>query len=131
MTEVMLAPQRGVAAAVPGAGLAPHRLRTVLDHIDQHYGERLAVRRLADLVRLSPFHFARQFRAAVGCSPHEYLTRVRMDKARALLAGTRLPLAQVAARVGYQTQAHFTGVFHRYVGTTPRAFRLRAQAPRP
>jgi AraC family transcriptional regulator len=48
-----------------------------------------------------------------------------MDRARELLAQTTLPLAQIASRVGYQTQAHFTGVFHARVGITPRAYRVR------
>jgi len=74
---------------------------------------------------MSPFHFARMFKLATGLAPHAYITRQRMGRARDLLATTDLPLLEVAARVGYQTQAHFTGVFHRYVGTTPRVYRLQ------
>ena len=49
-----------------------------------------------------------------------------------LLASSDLPLAKVATRVGYRTQAHFTGVFHRHVGVTPRTYRVtRSEAATP
>ena len=111
----------------PATGLAPAKLHTVLAYIDEHVDESMGVRRLALLVYMSPFHFARMFRRAVGLPPHAYITCLRMQRAKALLAGSTLPLVEVAACVGYQTQAHFTGVFHRHVGTTPRMFRLRSQ----
>lgn len=134
LMESALQPRPAPGAEPPAApqppSLSPQRLRTVLAFIDEHYAERLSVRQLADVVHLSAFHFARLFREAVGVPPHAYLTRVRMERAKELLANTDLALAEVAARVGYQTQAHFTGVLHRYVGTTPRAYRLRAQAQR-
>jgi AraC family transcriptional regulator len=82
-------------------------------------------------VGLSQFHFARMFRRSVGRPPHGYLTDLRMERAKQLLRETDLPLAQVAARVGYQTQAHFTGVFHREVGTTPRTYRLVGATSQP
>ena len=114
-------------AVVPqvGGGLAPHRLQRVLSCIEARLAERVQVRELADEIHMSPFHFARMFKLATGLAPHAYITRQRMGRARELLATTELPLLEVAARVGYQTQAHFTGVFHRYVGTTPRVYRLQ------
>jgi transcriptional regulator GlxA family with amidase domain len=108
-----------------GGGLAPHRLQRVLACIETRLAERIQVRELADEIHMSPFHFARMFKLATGHAPHAYITRQRMDRAKDLLAQTQLPLLEVAARVGYQTQAHFTGVFHRYVGTTPRVYRLQ------
>ena len=108
-----------------GGGLAPHRLQRVLACIETRLAERVQVRELADEIHMSPFHFARMFKLATGHAPHAYITRQRMERAKQLLASTQLPLLEVAARVGYQTQAHFTGVFHRYVGTTPRVYRLQ------
>jgi AraC-like DNA-binding protein len=52
----------------------------------------------------------------------------RMELSKSLLAGTELPLCEIALRVGYQTQAHFSGMFHRRVGTTPSVFRRFAKA---
>src|SRR3954464_1006553 len=108
-------------------GLAPHKLQKVLTYIEEKLAEPVGVRELASQVHMSPFHFARRFKQAVGTPPHGYITQVRIERAKQLLATTNLPLIEVATRVGYRTQAHFTGVFHRYVGTTPRAYRVSSR----
>jgi AraC family transcriptional regulator len=112
------------------AGLAPHKLNSVLAHIEEHIAESVSVRRLAEAVHTSPFHFARMFKVAVGYPPHLYITHLRMERAKNLLVNSALPLVDVAACVGYQTQAHFTGVFHKHVGSTPRTYRLATIAAR-
>jgi AraC family transcriptional regulator len=104
-------------------GLPRDKLNNVLVYIDESLGESLKVRELAERVGLSQFHFARMFRRSVGRPPHGYLTDLRMERAKRLLRETDLPLARVATSVGYQTQAHFTGVFHREVGVTPGNYR--------
>ncbi len=110
-------------------GLAPHRLQRVLAAIESRIAEPIQVKELADVIPMSPFHFARMFKLATGLAPHAYITERRMDLARKLLAETDIALVEVASRVGYQTQAHFTGVFHRHVGVTPRVFRLSSRKP--
>lgn len=114
-------------SAAASGGLAPHKLQKVLAYIEEKLAEPVGVRELASQVHMSPFHFARRFKQAVGTPPHAYITHVRIERAKSLLASTNIPLIEVATRVGYRTQAHFTGVFHRYVGTTPRAYRLGAR----
>jgi AraC family transcriptional regulator len=111
-------------------GLAPHKLHKVLAYIEERIAETIGVRQLAAAVHMSPFHFARMFKQAVGHPPHSYITLLRMEHAKNLLSNSDLTLVEIAAGVGYQTQAHFTGVFHKHVGTTPRAFRLRTLAER-
>jgi AraC family transcriptional regulator len=81
-------------------------------------------------VHMSPFHFARMFKQATSHPPHTYITLLRIEHAKNLLGNGDLQLVEIAACVGYQTQAHFTGVFHKQVGTTPRAYRLRTLAQR-
>ncbi len=125
------APRTASQPPRPRSGLAPHRLQRVLACIEARLAEPIQVRELADEIHMSPFHFARMFKLSTGHAPHAYITRQRMDRARSLLATTQLPLLEVAARVGYQTQAHFTGVFHRYVGTTPRVYRLQQRGSAP
>ena len=112
------------------SGLAPHKLQRVLDHIEHHLAEPIHVRDLAQVVHMSPYHFARMFKQATGQPPHVYITAQRMDQAKNLLGNSELSLVQVASSVGYQTQAHFTGVFHKHVGITPRTFRLKYRAER-
>ena len=112
-------------------GLPQDKLQNVLVYIDESLGESLKVRELAEHVGLSQFHFARMFRRSVGRPPHGYLTDLRMERAKRLLRETDMPLARVATQVGYQTQAHFTGVFHREVGMTPRSYRLASLSGAP
>jgi AraC family transcriptional regulator len=119
-----------VAAAAGGSagGLAPHKLQRVREFIAQHLGEPITVEQLSRVAHLSPFHFARMFKQSTGQSPHLHVLMQRIERARQLLAGTETALVEVAAEVGFRTQGHFTGVFHRYAGCTPRAFRLNARA---
>jgi AraC family transcriptional regulator len=109
------------------AGLAPTKLARVLAFIEQHLGEPLHIDRLAASVHMSPFHFARLFKLATGQAPHGYLTRRRIERAKELLSRETLPLVHVASTVGFQTQGHFTEVFRRYAGLTPRHFRIQAK----
>ena len=111
------------------AGLAPHRLRRVLGCIETRLAEPIQVAELAREVHMSPFHFTRMFKLATGYAPHQYLTLRRMERARELLATSDLPIAAIAAAVGYQTQAHFTGVFARHAGTTPKVYRVSHRQP--
>ena len=113
--------------ARPRAALAPHRVNAVTAYIEEHLAETVGVRRLAQVVNMSPFHFARMFKGALGVPPHAYITNSRMERAKHLLATSDLSLREVATTVGYQTQAHFTGVFHKHVGVTPRTYRLSAR----
>ena len=103
--------------------LAHHKLRVVLAFIEDHLAEKITSAALAATVHTSPFHFSRTFKAATGLPPHAFVTMRRMELSKALLAGTELSIIEVALRAGYQTQAHFTGMFHKRVGTTPNAFR--------
>jgi AraC family transcriptional regulator len=115
------------AVPAPGNGLSPHRLQRVCVTIAERMGEQLHVDDLADSICMSPFHFARMFKKSTGEAPHEYLTRVRMEEAKRLLVETDEPLSAIAVRVGYRTQAHFTGIFHERTGSTPRNFRKRGR----
>jgi AraC family transcriptional regulator len=113
------------AAGTPHGGLAPHKVERVRAFITENMGTSVHVDQMAAHVDLSPFHFARMFKEATGEAPHSYLTRIRIDEAKRLLVETTLPLVEIAQRVGFRTQAHFTGVFHKVAGTTPRAYRKK------
>ena len=108
--------------AVRGA-LDARRLERVKEFIDVHISEDLTIDTLADEAYLSPFHFARAFKAATGSAPHRYLTDRRIERAKALIAEGRLPLADIAYICGFSSQAHLTRWFKRIVGTTPGAYR--------
>jgi transcriptional regulator GlxA family with amidase domain len=116
-------------ARSPGPGLRPIKLERVRVFIERSIAEPLRIEHLAASVHMSPFHFSRLFKLATGESPHAYLTRRRVERAKELLTDASLPLVHVASAVGFQTQGHFTEVFRRHTGTTPRRFRLAASSP--
>lgn len=111
-------------------GLSPGRLQRALAIIEERLGEQVSVDDIAEAAHLSAFHFTRMFRRSTGMSPHAYITQQRMEVARQLLATTSMPIAEIARRVGYRTQAHFTHVFREENGITPRAYRVRKPAAR-
>jgi AraC family transcriptional regulator len=121
----------GHTASTPDAGtsLTQSKLSVVEHFVHEHIAEKIQVEDLAALLHMSPSHFARAFKTATGHPPHFYLTTERLRLAQSMLSEGSLPLIDIAARVGFQTQQHFTAVFHRYVGCTPRAFRLAHQHP--
>jgi AraC-like DNA-binding protein len=99
------------------------RLRRVQMLIDERLAEPLTLSNLAAAAGLSRMHFASQFRAATGSSPHEYLLCRRIEAAKTLLASTQTSLAEIALEVGFLAQAHFTTVFKRLAGATPAQWR--------
>jgi AraC family transcriptional regulator len=119
------------AAPSPCLGLSRHKLERVLTYIKDHIAEPIQIRELARIVHVSLHHFARVFKQAVGMPPHAYVTTQRIEYAKALLSRTEFPLVEVAARAGFQTQSHFTAVFQRHLGVTPRRFRLYSRTPPP
>jgi AraC family transcriptional regulator len=78
---------------------------------------------LAGVAGLSPSHFARQFRAAAGKPPHQYLIQLRIERACRLLRYTAASIAEIAFACGFANQEHLTRLFHRSCGITPAAFR--------
>jgi AraC family transcriptional regulator len=126
---------RNYAAPAPSAlrfagGLAGRRLRRVLDYISENYERDVSLGELAAEAGVSPFHFSREFKRATGFAPHQYLINVRVERAKALLAESELPLAEVSLSAGFSSQSHFTRLFHRLTGVTPKSYRDSADKSR-
>jgi AraC family transcriptional regulator len=116
----------GDARAVqhPRGGLPGPKLRAALEYIEEHLDTELALDDLASVAHLSSYHFARRFKTSTGLPPHQYVIARRVERAKQLLKGPDdLTLAQVAGRVGFWDQGHFTRHFKRLVGVTPKQFR--------
>ena len=114
----------GPADDRPGGVLPRHKLRAVIDYIHEHLDAELSLDHLAAVAHVSPYHFARLFKNSTGLPPHQYVIARRVERAKELLRDReRLPLAEVAAEVGFADQSHFTRHFKRLVGVTPRRFR--------
>jgi AraC family transcriptional regulator len=104
-------------------GLAPPVRRRVLAHIDERLEQPVTLAELAMVAHMSVRHFCRAFRASEGCSPHQYLLRQRIERAKALISAKAMPLAEVAQCVGFSDQSQFTRTFRKLSGITPAAHR--------
>lgn len=108
-----------------GASVLPRSVvLKVQDHIDAHLADPLNLRDLAALCGYSPGHLNRMFKAAVGLPLHRFVIERRLRAAQAMLAADHAALADIALACGFANQAHFSTAFRRYVGCTPRAFRV-------
>lgn len=109
---------RGLVAR---GGLSPAVRRRVLEFIEAHLDEPFVLGDLAKAAGLSAYHFARMFKRATGESPHAYVLRRRIERAKTLIAGGS-PLAEVALGCGFSGQSHFTARFRAVTGLTPGQF---------
>jgi AraC family transcriptional regulator len=105
-------------------------LRLIDDFIDNQLDSEFGVEDLSAIVKLSPQRFSEQFRRATRMSPWRYVQSRRVEKARNLLMCTRLPLVEIAFRLGFASQSHFTNVFKREMGMAPQRFRNDASSLR-
>lgn len=103
--------------------LPPARLRQVQDYIWAHLGQPITLTELAGVACLSAYHFCRVFRHSTSLSPNQYVIQQRLARARQLLRGGQLSVAQVATEVGYQNPSHFAQLFHRHIGCSPADYR--------
>lgn len=125
-----MAPALGTSAdghALPGC-----RLRRVTEYIQQNLDKDLTLAELADVVYMSPYHFARLFESSTGAPPHRFVVQQRIAHARGVLATTGRSIAEISRLVGFRTPSHFTRVFRHALGTTPAVYRTAAlEADRP
>ena len=107
------------------------RLNRVLVHIQDNIEHPLSLEPLAALANFSPFHFHRIFSAYIGESLHDYIRRVRLEKAAQKLALAAEPVTEIALAAGYETPAAFTKAFKQAFGKNPTEFaKSRSHAPR-
>jgi len=104
-------------------GLPGAMHRQVVTYIEDHLAEDLSLSDIAAVVHLSPYHFARTFKEAVGVSPHQYVIGRRVERAKLLLATTNWPLTVIAHMVGFAHESHFAQHFKRLTGLTPSSYR--------
>lgn len=108
----------------PVQGLLSTRdLQTVKDYIEANLTAPLTVAELSAVVNLSVHYFAVLFRRTVGLTPHQYVLKMRIDRATILLKTSKQPIVTIAHLVGFNTQSHFTRVFRQYIQLTPKQYR--------
>jgi AraC family transcriptional regulator len=114
-TQVAQVPVRG--------GLAAWQERIVTAYIEEHLAETIPLAKLASLVRLSPFYFARAFKESFGVPPHRYHVSRRIDQAKSLLAKPHLSVTEIGLTVGFSETSSFSATFRKVLGVTPSAYR--------
>ncbi len=115
-----------IAPAGGKGGLSGWQEKRVACFIEEHLAEELTLSALADLVGLSPYHFARAFKRSFGVPPHRYHTGRRIERAKVLLA--ERSVTDVALAVGFAETSSFSAAFRRATGASPREFRRTARA---
>jgi AraC family transcriptional regulator len=103
------------------------KLRAILEYVEEHLDAGPTLGQMAAVARRSPYHFARQPGGGPELPPHRYVIARRVERARQLLQGGDLSLAEVAAHVGFSDQSQLTRHFKRHVGVTPGQFRAPAR----
>jgi len=103
-------------------GLTRRQLAQALDFVHENFAKDVPLTTLATVAGLSTYHFARLFKQSTGLAPHQYLLRVRVERARGLMLHSNESIASIATQVGFCDQSHFSTHFKRIYGVTPRAF---------
>ncbi|MBD3887398.1 helix-turn-helix transcriptional regulator [Phormidium tenue FACHB-886] len=103
-------------------GLPIHKLTQVIEYIDECLDQNIGLSELAQVVNMSQYHFARLFKQSVGITPHQYLIKQRVERAKRLLRQYDLSIADIALRCGFANQGHLSYHFKRLMKVTPKAF---------
>jgi AraC family transcriptional regulator len=116
----------GVPDAIDRVHISPIRLARVLEYIEANVAQTITLSDLAAIADLSVFHFSRVFKRQTGSTPYQAVNTKRLDLARALVATSIMPLAEVALACGFSSQAHFSTAFGKHVGMSPGRYRRYA-----
>ena len=108
----------------PLGGLPAHRVKAVIDFVEENLAKPIALRELALLAGVSVRHFERAFRQSVGVPPHTYVLEKRLSAARdLLLTQPTLAIERIAQQAGFSSPSHLAAAFRRQTGFSPIAFR--------
>ena len=118
---------KSIGTKNPNKRLSDRRLRQVFVYIEDNLAENIALADLAAVVGLSVSHFNVLFREAVGLSPHQYLIRRRVERAKDLLGESKLSIGQIAAESGFAHQSHLARHMRRMLGVAPKALRKQRE----
>lgn len=101
----------------------PRSIRQAVTYIDEYYPDEISLKEVADHVHLNPSYLSTLFKDELNVSFTDYLTKVRIQRAKQLLLTTDLNVTEIAEKVGYKTPKYFNKVFKEHVNQTPSMFR--------
>jgi AraC family transcriptional regulator len=109
--------------ASPHSSFTHTQLQQAIDYIHTYLNRDLSLAELASVANISPTYFASLFKQEMGISPHQYVIRQRVERAKVMLMKTDLAIADIALQVGFSSQSHLTQQFKRLTGMTPKQIR--------
>lgn len=98
-------------------------IKKAISFIEDHYNEEIDLNNIADNVMLSPYHFSRVFKKHTNLTPHQYLIKFRVHKAKKLLFSTNLSVNEIALECGFYSGPHFVTTFKNHTDFTPKKYR--------
>jgi AraC family transcriptional regulator len=107
--------------------MATADLERTIEFVEENLGTDLPLGALAGIANMPVSTFVRGFRQATSMSPHKYLLQRRIYRARQLLGSPHIPIAEIAYRLGFSSQSHFSTVFRAWVGESPGRFRRQVR----
>lgn len=131
LLEDMLLVHKNVSSEIERIPSARHstrlelyrRLSQAREFIDDNIGNPITLQDIATVACLSPHHFLRLFKKTFQETPHQYLTRKRIERAQHLLVNTDYSVGEICARIGFQSPGSFSWLFRRHIGESPDAYR--------
>ena len=103
------------------------RLRPVINYIDGHYGEKIYIETLSDMITVSPDYFTKMFKDSIGKTPVDYINGIRINHALELLSETDVPVNEIAEKIGFSNSNYFHKIFKQYMNTSPLSYRKSAK----
>jgi AraC family transcriptional regulator len=104
-------------------GLGSARLRMIKELVHAKMEDDLSLDEMAQSIQLSTAHFAKMFRKSTGQSPHQFVLRLRVERAKEMLRSVETRILDVAVACGFKTQQHFARVFRKVCGASPTEYR--------
>ena len=98
------------------------RIQKVLDYIHTNINSAMEIRDMADVACMSEFHFIRIFSELCGCTPYQYIIKLRIDKAKKLISRNSYSINEISQACGYDSVQTFRKCFKRETGFSPREF---------
>ncbi|MDJ0589514.1 MAG: AraC family transcriptional regulator [Pleurocapsa sp. MO_226.B13] len=102
--------------------LPRYKLQQVIDYINAYLERDLSLKELSNLLQMSPHYFSKLFKQSTGTTPHRYVIKCRIEKAKYLIRHSKLSLAEISTQVGFTDQSHLHRHFKRLVGVTPKVY---------
>jgi AraC family transcriptional regulator len=107
----------------PEFKIAGKKLDIIEKYISENIGNEISIESLAKLLKMSKFYFLKEFKKAKGITPYQYILQTKLERSRNLLENTAKNIAEISYDLGFSDQSHFTNLFKKYFGISPKKFK--------